>query len=291
MNTTLFIADYGDVSDFAFENVSTLSPGGYDSFFPGYHVLIALNLWYKRIQISVSTVAAVFSFVVLVVIGIEKSFHNVTNYFVANLMMSDFVFAVSYMVEGLSFDSFSMCGGLIMYLQHIPSYFLLCVPDTSIALVNHIYIYTIMFLIPGSILIFCYSRIAWRVLRSSFRKKHLSVARKQDVSGGLRAALQTKLTRMVVLILLVFFLFRAPRSTFVLYKYMTGWASAKFVRDRIVLFTFILLNQSNCAVDPFIYAFCAPQFREYLLKKLCSGCHQRKQDEPQTLSTVLSQAT
>ncbi|XP_041463843.1 kiSS-1 receptor-like [Lytechinus variegatus] len=337
MNSTaaLFVDYEYDGSDFAFENATTV---GYYPDIPQYGFMQRAVFWYKRIQIALSAVAIIFISIALLVIAKEKSFHSINNYFIANLLTSDFVIAILSLADVFSSYSLAQCGGIYRYFNyvtyqvscftlllltltrydaiinplqsvgrwngyrvsiaitiswlasltvHVPSYFLVCQPATPMDLANHMYSYTVMFIIPGSILIVCYVRILWRVLNNTFRKKQ-TVA-KQQCALPVRP-LQTKLTRMVILILLVFFLLRAPVSTFLLYKYISGWASVGWIRERITLFVFLLLYQSCSAVDPFVYAFSAPQFREYLGEKLrCCRRKPSKHTIQQQLPTAMSQ--
>ena len=126
MNTSFFMADDDVVSDFAFSNLSTRIPsGGGGGWYPGLKTLQDLVLWYMRLEVSISVVAAVFTTVVIVVIAKEKSFHSITNYFVANLMASDFVMAICFIIDGLVYREQTKCGGTIIYLQHVSKpYFL-----------------------------------------------------------------------------------------------------------------------------------------------------------------------
>ncbi|XP_063955379.1 orexin receptor type 2-like [Lytechinus pictus] len=341
MNSTALFVDYAydmyDGSDFAFENATTVD---FYPDIPPYGLLQRAIFWYKRIQIVLSAVAIVFISIALLLIAKEKSFHSINNYFIANLLTSDFVIAIMSLADVFRSYSLGQCGGIYRYFYyvtyqvscftlllltltrydaiinplqsvgrwngrrvsiaitiswlasltvHIPSYFLVCRPATPMDLANHMYSYTVMFIIPGSILIVCYARILWRVLNNTFRKKQ-TIAKQQNTR--LVRALQTKLTRMVVLILLVFFLLRAPVSTYLLYKYISGWATVgwtSMVRERIALFVFMLLYQSCSAVDPFVYAFSAPQFRKYLGEQLRCCLRKPSQHTIQQPPTAMSQ--
>lgn len=171
------------------------------------------------------------------------------------------------------------------FLLHIPSYYQVCSLTTPLEFIQQIYIYSIAFLLPSLLLLFCYSRILWRVMRNTFRNKQLSATRKvRAVPKG-----QAKLTRMVVLILLMFFLFRAPRATFVLYKYIVGWSSVNWFTDRIVLLAFIVIEQLHSVVDPLVYALCAPQFRKYLAEKM--RCCAKKKEVSLSVSTEMRNKT
>ncbi|XP_041465988.1 kiSS-1 receptor-like [Lytechinus variegatus] len=315
--------------------------GGSDIDSDIYRKLSILLIWFAHMEVVLSTLAIVFGSVVLIVIATQRSFHSVTHYFIASLMLADMGMALCVLVEGclfLSTDSqiFTSCGGLNKYLQHvayqmscsslilltftrydaiinplrsinrwttariasvicfswllsfllhIPSYFQVCNPTTALDISLQMYIYSIMFLFPSILLFFCYARILCRVVGNTFRKKQLAATR------AARPASHAKMTRMVLAILLIFFLFRAPRSTFILHKFLTGWKSVRWFEDLILLLSFITLEHLNCVLDPFIYALSAPQFKKYLAKTMqCCKKFQEKKDKEvsKTVSTEIS---
>lgn len=88
-----------------------------------YRKIVTLLIWYSHVEIVLGVFAIVFASVVLFVIITQRSFHNATHYFIANLMVSDCGMALCVIVDGSSYlvtrISISRCGGLNQYLQHV----------------------------------------------------------------------------------------------------------------------------------------------------------------------------
>ncbi|XP_071506099.1 G-protein coupled receptor 54-like [Diadema antillarum] len=157
-----------------------------------------------------------------------------------------------------------VCAWIASFVLMVPSViFSECDDIVTIGhIVTYSYVTMVIFVIPMIIHSFCYARILMDFTRSNTERK-----RSEGSIRSLRWVRHREkktLTRQVVVIVIVFFICRAPLEAFLLWSVVTKYNTGEDTDGRtaiIVHLTCKTLAYITGIVNPFIYAFCSPSFK------------------------------
>ena len=161
-----------------------------------------------------------------------------------------------------------------------------CDEDVTIGhLVTYSYVTTVIFVIPMFLHAYCHVRILVDVSRGSLERKRSEGSFR--TLRWRRHREKQSLTRLVVIIVLVFFVCRAPLEAFLLWRVVTHYNTGAPVEERTALIVHLAcktLAYITGVINPFLYAFCSPSFRLVFKKMLPETC--RKNTSTSTMYTL-----
>ncbi|XP_041463783.1 somatostatin receptor type 5-like [Lytechinus variegatus] len=158
----------------------------------------------------------------------------------------------------------------------IPSvFFTECDESVSVGhIITYSYVTMVIFVIPMFVHAYCHVRILRDFSRSDRERKKSegSIRRANRQGPGQRHRDKRSLTRQVVVIVLVFFVCRAPLEVFLLWKvnmmYRLGEAFVLGRTASIVHLACKTLAYFTGVINPFLYAFCSPSFKSVFREML-----------------------
>nr|XP_054755575.1 G-protein coupled receptor 54-like [Lytechinus pictus] len=216
--------------------------------------------------------------IVIGFIAFVPSLRTVINQLKANLALADVIYlTVNPLINALVVNDLSwwQCQ-IISYMQYVMSivlmipsvFFTECDESVSVGhIITYSYVTMVIFVIPMFVHAYCHVRILRDFSRSDRERKKSegSIRRANRQGPGQRHRDKRSLTRQVVVIVLVFFVCRAPLEVFLLWKvnmmYRLGEAFVLGRTASIVHLACKTLAYFTGVINPFLYAFCSPSFK------------------------------
>eukprot|EP00057_Strongylocentrotus_purpuratus_P004017 XP_003727836.2 PREDICTED: kiSS-1 receptor-like [Strongylocentrotus purpuratus] len=139
-------------------------------------------------------------------------------------------------------------------------------------IVTYSYVTMVIFIIPMFVHAYCHFRILKDFSRSDRERKKSEGSIRGTHHRGQRHRDKRSLTRQIIVIVLVFFVCRAPLEVFLIWKVSTMYRYGDaFVLGRTALIVHLAcktLAYCTGIINPFLYAFCSPSFKSVFREML-----------------------